>query len=78
MPHIILGDKRVSDDSPCYVIAEIGHNHGGSLETCFEMIDAAHACGCDAVKLQKRDNKELYTEAFYNSLHGGVLQLSVQ
>ena len=67
MPEILLGDKRVSDDSPCYVIAEIGHNHGGSMSTCFEMIDAAHACGCDAVKLQKRDNKELYTEAFYNS-----------
>ena len=52
--------------SDCYVIAEIGHNHQGSVEQAMQMIAKAHECGADAVKLQKRDNISLYTEDFYN------------
>ena len=50
-----------------FVIAEIGHNHMGSLKEACRLIDAAKQCGADAVKLQKRDNKNLYTKEFYNS-----------
>jgi sialic acid synthase len=49
------------------VIAEVGHNHGGSVEKCKELFDAARWSGANAVKLQKRDNKSLYSEEFYNS-----------
>jgi N,N'-diacetyllegionaminate synthase len=35
-----------------YVIAEIGLNHNGDLDTALKMIDAAQACGVDAVKFQ--------------------------
>lgn len=60
-------DGRVIDDSTdCYVIAEIGHNHQGSLEKAKELFQRAHECGVDAVKLQKRDNRSLYTAAMYN------------
>jgi sialic acid synthase len=57
---------EISDSSHCYVIAEIGHNHMGSVETCKELFQAAKYCGVHAVKLQKRDNRSLYTGAFYN------------
>ncbi|HEX6617609.1 MAG TPA: N-acetylneuraminate synthase family protein, partial [Gemmatimonadales bacterium] len=57
---------EISDASDCYVIAEIGHNHGGSIETCKEMFDEAKGCGAHAVKLQKRDNRSLYTREFFN------------
>ena len=57
---------EISDSSHCYVIAEIGHNHMGSVETCKELFQAAKYCGVQAVKLQKRDNRSLYTQAFYN------------
>jgi sialic acid synthase len=67
MREIVIDGTRVADDSECYVIAEIGHNHGGSLATCKEMFDAAKWAGCSAVKLQKRDNKTLYTEEMYNA-----------
>jgi sialic acid synthase SpsE len=33
-------------------IAEIGSNHNGERARCLELVDAAAAAGCDAVKLQ--------------------------
>ncbi len=66
MRQITLDGKVVQDDSDCYVIAEIGHNHQGKLETAKEMFKVAKECGADAVKLQKRDNRSLFTKAGYN------------
>ncbi|MCC7359764.1 MAG: N-acetylneuraminate synthase family protein [Anaerolineales bacterium] len=63
---IQIGNRGIGADSPCFVIAEIGHNHQGSLERAKEMLVAAHECGVDAVKLQKRNNRRLYTRAMYN------------
>ncbi len=40
---------------PTYIIAEIGINHNGSLETAKKLIDIAAIAGCDAVKFQKRN-----------------------
>ena len=56
----------IKDGSDCYVIAEIGHNHQGNLETAKEMFRVAKECGADAVKLQKRDNRALYTKEAYD------------
>ena len=61
----MIAGRRIADDEPAYVIAELGHNHGGSLETAREVIRAAAAAGASAVKLQKRDNKTLYTAEAY-------------
>ena len=38
-----------------YIIAEIGINHNGCLETAKRLIDVASVAGCDAVKFQKRN-----------------------
>ena len=38
-----------------YIIAEIGINHNGSMETTKKLIDIAAVAGCDAVKFQKRN-----------------------
>lgn len=51
-----------------YVIAEIGINHNGSMETCRELIDVAVKCGCNAVKFQKRDIDQVYTQDFLAEL----------
>jgi sialic acid synthase len=63
---ITLGSKTITDDSDCYVIAEIGHNHQGSLEKALALISAAAECGASAVKFQKRDNKSLYARSMYD------------
>jgi N-acetylneuraminate synthase len=36
------------------IVAEIGINHNGSIETCKKLIDVAKVAGCDFVKFQKR------------------------
>ena len=58
---------ELHDGSDCYVIAEIGHNHQGDVDKARQLIEAAHQCGVDAVKFQKRDNRALYTREFYES-----------
>ncbi len=37
-----------------YIIAEVGINHNGNLETALDLITAAAEAGCDAVKFQMR------------------------
>lgn len=49
-----IGNRWVGDGHPVYVIAEIGINHNGSVDTALRLIDAAVRAGCDAVKFQKR------------------------
>ena len=63
---LIIGDRVISDDSDAYVIAEIGPNHQGSLKTAKELFQAAAECGVAAGKLQKRDNRNLYTREMYD------------
>jgi sialic acid synthase len=61
-----LADREIRDDGDCFVIAEIGHNHQGSLRQAIELFERAAECGVDAIKLQKRDNRSLYTTEYYN------------
>src|SRR2546425_6223825 len=53
-----IGGRAISEDSPVFFVAEIGINHNGSVDLAKQLIDAASASGCDAVKFQKR-NPEL-------------------
>jgi sialic acid synthase len=64
-----IADTTLDDSSDCYVIAEIGHNHQGDLEQCKKMFIAAAEAGADAVKLQKRDNRRLFTKAAYDQTY---------
>jgi sialic acid synthase len=64
-----IGNITINDDSDCYVIAEIGHNHQGDLKTCKDLFHAAKESGASAVKLQKRDNRSLFTKEMYNSVY---------
>jgi sialic acid synthase SpsE len=56
---LVIGGRRVGSDAPLFVIAEIGLNHGGSLDRALAMVDAAAAAGVSAVKLQTLVASEL-------------------
>jgi N-acetylneuraminate synthase len=49
-----IGNRKVGDGHPAFVIAEIGINHNGDLNIAKQMIDAAVHAGANAVKFQKR------------------------
>lgn len=59
---ITIKDKIVGEGQPCFIIAEIGINHNGSVELAKKMIDIAVTTGCDAVKFQKRTVDVVYTK----------------
>jgi N-acetylneuraminate synthase len=49
-----FGIRVIGDGWPTYIAAEIGINHNGDPGVALQLIDAAAAAGCDAVKFQKR------------------------
>lgn len=51
-PYIEIAGRKIGPDFPPLVIAEIGINHEGSLQTAKEMVDAAHRAGVEVVKHQ--------------------------
>lgn len=56
-----IGDHLIGEGQPCFIVAEIGINHNGSIETAKKLIDAVVNTGCNAVKLQKRTVEVVYT-----------------
>lgn len=54
--------RHIGEGHPCYVIAEIGSNHNGSLEKAKKLIKLAKECGADAAKFQSFDVKTLISE----------------
>lgn len=73
MRRLTIDGVAIADDEPCYVIAEVGHNHQGELAQAKRLIDAAKECGANAVKLQKRSNRALYTREFYEQPYDNEL-----
>lgn len=49
-----IGSRQIGEGVPLYVIAEIGINHNGSVDTAKRLIRGAREAGADAVKFQKR------------------------
>ena len=67
-----INQRYLSDSSPVYVIAEIGINHNGSVDTARRLVDAALEAGADAAKFQLRDMESLYRTSTSNSEDLGV------
>ena len=61
MTNVLIGNKKVGDGQPCFVIAEIGINHNGDIDITKRLIDLVKLSGCDAVKFQKRTIDVVYS-----------------
>ncbi len=62
MRKIRVGGKHIGEEEPCFIIAETGSNHNGSLEQAKKLIDVAAEAGVDAVKFQIFKAEELYSK----------------
>lgn len=57
-----IANKVVGEGKNCFITAEVGINHNGSLDLAKKLIDLAVATDCDAVKFQKRTVDVVYTK----------------
>lgn len=57
---VSVGNRRIGEGEPVFIVAEIGASHRGQVDTAARLIDAAAACGVDAVKLQTIEAEESY------------------
>ena len=57
MKHFSISNYKISEKSKPFIIAEIGINHEGSIQTAFEMVDAAKRAGAECIKHQTHIKK---------------------
>ncbi|HIH37483.1 TPA: N-acetylneuraminate synthase [Candidatus Woesearchaeota archaeon] len=61
-PVITVGNRKIGDDHPCFIIAEAGINHNGDVGMAKKLILAAKDAGCDAVKFSVFTTEKLVTK----------------
>jgi len=69
MHEFTVNGNIFSDKTTPYVIAEVGHNHQGNLETALKLIRLAAYSGANAVKFQKRNNYKLFTKNAFDAAY---------
>jgi len=58
---ISIGNHILGNSFPCFIIAEAGVNHNGSLDIACKLIDVAADAGADAIKFQTFHADQLVT-----------------
>ncbi len=52
MKVIEIGNTKIGENYPTFIVAEISGNHNGSLEKAMKLIEEAKKAGVDGIKLQ--------------------------
>lgn len=58
-----IGNRPVGTGHPCYVVAEAGVNHNGSVDLARRLVQTAAEAGAEAVKFQKRTVRDILIAA---------------
>jgi sialic acid synthase SpsE/sugar phosphate isomerase/epimerase len=58
-----IAERKIGPSHACFVIAEIGNNHNGSIELACRLVDEAIGAGADCAKFQLRDMTALYANS---------------
>src|SRR5215208_2567705 len=67
--HIDIAGRRVGAGEPCYIIAEAGSNHDGSLDQALALSAAAAEARVDAVKFQAIQYDQLWVASLETAEH---------
>jgi len=67
----LTNDVWIGKDQPPIVVAEIGLNHNGKLDTALEMIKKAKDIGVNAVKFQVKDVEEAHPKEMLDMPYEG-------
>lgn len=67
-----IENRKIGPEYPPLVIAEIGINHEGSLQTAFEMVDAAARAGAEIIKHQTHVVEDEMSPAAKNVIPGNA------
>jgi N-acetylneuraminate synthase len=64
---VTVGTRRIDEQAPCLIIAEIGTAHAGDLPRAFQLIDTAAEAGAECIKFQT-----VIADEILHPLTGGV------
>lgn len=74
MKSIVINDRVIGEESPPFVIAEVGINHEGSIEKAITMVESAAAAGCECVKFQCHIIQDEMTSAAKDVIPGNATE----
>ena len=79
MKELLIGKKKIGENSPVYIIAEAGSNHNQNMDQAKKLIEIAADANADAVKFQIFSAETLYSKKTPNPeyLEGKVKQRTV-
>ena len=69
---IEIGERRIGNGMPAFIIAEIGNNHNGEIKKALELVDLAIEAGADCVKFQMRHMEDVYRKKTLENYSGDL------
>ena len=69
MNKFIINKKTITIDTPPYIIAEVGHNHQGSVDLCKNIFLEAKDVELQLLNFRKEIIKKFFSKRVYNRIY---------